>query len=332
MTDVRATQYGGYVVTTSIAVGVRATQFGGYVVTHSLAEEVRATQFGGYVVHRKLKPPCDTTDAQCWRIERTDGEVFAYTAHDEALTFRGETYEPCAGLSSSALQMSAEFGATSNMDLTGIISDAIPLADLWAGKFDGARVEVWRVDWSDPDRAQLLAGGNCGSLKAGTSEYTFEVTTPADRLQQRPILQAVTPTCRFKTYDGRCGLDVATFTETGTVDGVASTDVWSGAVRRVFTDSTRAEADRYFQLGRLTWLTGANAGFGSDVKSFAAGRFVLEQQMQHAIEIGDTYSVTAGDDRSFATCVDKFANGVNFGGFPHVRGTDDLQKTPKVKT
>jgi hypothetical protein len=37
---------------------------------------------------------------------------------------------------------------------------------------------------------------------------------------------------------------------------------------------------------------------------------------------GDAFTVTAGCDKHFATCQAKFANAVNFRGFPHMPGND----------
>ena len=39
-------------------------------------------------------------------------------------------------------------------------------------------------------------------------------------------------------------------------------------------------------------------------------------------EPGDTFDITAGCDKSFATCKAKFANALNFRGFPHLPGND----------
>ena len=46
--------------------------------------------------------------------------------------------------------------------------------------------------------------------------------------------------------------------------------------------------------------------------------------MPYPLGVGDTVRLTPGCDKSFATCRDKFSNGVNFQGFPHMPGTDDL--------
>ena len=54
----------------------------------------------------------------------------------------------------------------------------------------------------------------------------------------------------------------------------------------------------------------------------------LWQAMPQAIAEGDTFTVTAGCDKRFATCRDKFANVVNFRGFPHIPGNDFIVSYP----
>jgi uncharacterized phage protein (TIGR02218 family) len=46
------------------------------------------------------------------------------------------------------------------------------------------------------------------------------------------------------------------------------------------------------------------------------------------VVVGDTFSATAGCDRTFATCRDRFGNTVNFGVFPHMPGTDFAMSYP----
>jgi uncharacterized phage protein (TIGR02218 family) len=36
------------------------------------------------------------------------------------------------------------------------------------------------------------------------------------------------------------------------------------------------------------------------------------------IQAGDKYSITAGCDKQFNTCVEKFNNAINFRGEPHI--------------
>jgi uncharacterized phage protein (TIGR02218 family) len=52
------------------------------------------------------------------------------------------------------------------------------------------------------------------------------------------------------------------------------------------------------------------------------------QQMSDAIAIGDAFIVTAGCDKQFGTCKAKFANAVNFRGFPYMPGNDAVTSYP----
>jgi uncharacterized phage protein (TIGR02218 family) len=293
----------------------------------------RITQVAVLVGVKYKDPACLTDKVQCWRIERTDGTVLRYTAHDMPITINAEEYSPCASLRASALQRSSEFQSTENMDLEGMISDgAISRADLWAGKYDGAQVQVWEASWSGAFPARILAEGLAGGAEFGTNEFKLEMVTASERLQQRPILQPVMPTCRFKLGDARCGVDLEALRVNGTVSGILTTNLFTGSQLRVFDDSGRSEVDTYFALGGVTWVTGDNAGVTSQVKSFDGERFVLEQPLQYPIQVGDTYTAVPGCDRVFATCDDKFSNAIGFGGFPHLRGPDDLAQVPDVTT
>jgi uncharacterized phage protein (TIGR02218 family) len=87
-----------------------------------------------------------------------------------------------------------------------------------------------------------------------------------------------------------------------------------------------AFVDAWFTAGKLTWTGGANAGLAVEVKGHrlvADGvSLTLWQAMPEPIADGDTFSVTAGCDKRFETCRDRFDNVVNFRGFPHIPGND----------
>ena len=56
--------------------------------------------------------------------------------------------------------------------------------------------------------------------------------------------------------------------------------------------------------------------------SAASDEFDLWQRAPQPIAVGDTFRVTAGCDKRFATCRHEFANVANFRGFPHMPGND----------
>lgn len=278
--------------------------------------------------------PCLTFRAQCWRIERQDGEVFTFTSHDVEQEFRGETYTPCASLSASALDLGAQAGDVGNMELAGIIDDdAISETALFNGDFDSAKVEVWQVPWSQEggEAPRRLAIGVIGRVTQGRGSYDAEVLSPGVLLGQQPLLTVAQPGCDWELGDSRCAVDLGALTVTGTVTTAYGPPATGLDRRRRFTDSGRSEDDGYFDGGIVTWTGGVNSGARSKVKSFTGGDFFLWEAMLHPVTAGDTYTASPGCDRSKTMCQDKFDNYVNFGGLPDVPGKDSINQTPDAK-
>ena len=96
--------------------------------------------------------------------------------------------------------------------------------------------------------------------------------------------------------------------------------------RRFTVSGLEAETDGLFQGGLLTWQSGANAPLKMEIKRHLndglSVALELALRMADTIEVGDTFQIQAGCDKSFATCRSRFANGNNFGGFPHMPGND----------
>jgi uncharacterized phage protein (TIGR02218 family) len=83
----------------------------------------------------------------------------------------------------------------------------------------------------------------------------------------------------------------------------------------------------YYQFGIVTWLTGLNAGLSMEVKSYVPGQVTLALPMPYAISDGspiDTFTISAGCDKSMTTCRDRFNNIVNFRGEPYLPGIDKI--------
>src|SRR5262249_3511237 len=87
-----------------------------------------------------------------------------------------------------------------------------------------------------------------------------------------------------------------------------------------------AFATDWFTRGLLTFTSGANAGRAFEVKRHAAGVGVvtieLWQEPVAVPQAGNGFAATAGCDKQLGTCAAKFANTVNFRGFPHMPGND----------
>lgn len=90
----------------------------------------------------------------------------------------------------------------------------------------------------------------------------------------------------------------------------------------------------YYDYGVVTWVTGANAGLSMEVKAYVPGQITLALPMPYPISDGspsDTFTITAGCDKSLTTCRDRFANVVNFRGEPYLPGTDRIVQVGRSK-
>lgn len=267
-----------------------------------------------------------TTLAYLVKVTRADGVVMGFASCDQDVTLGGVTYRADGAFAPSAVQSTSGM-ATDNLELVGILSSgAISDSDIAAGLYDHARVDVFMCNWADTSQGALqLRRGWIGEVTRAGDSHAAELRGMHDILQ-RPVGAICAPECRHDLGDALCGVALAPLTVTGSVTGVVD--------GMTFMDSSRTEDSGWFAYGKLTWMSGANAGVSCDVKSWDLGAqtFVLRLPLAHMPEAGDAYSAAAGCDKRFTTCKAKFANGANFGGFPHVPGVGNLLKYPDARS
>ena len=266
-----------------------------------------------------------TTLARCWLITRRDGVTQGFTEHDEDVFLDGIIYRAGSGLIGS--EVTQKLGlAVDGSEVFGALSDnSLNEADLAAGRYDAAAVELWLVDWSEPELRVLLAKGTLGEVKREGPAFAAELRGLSQRLSEESG-RLYTATCSADLGDARCTVDLTdpAFHGNGAV-------VALGATSRFTASGLGAFDDGWFTAGKLSFTGGANAGLSVEVKSHRKdGTVTIElwQAMPEPIAAGDTFTVTAGCDKRFATCRDKFDNVVNFRGFPHIPGNDFVVRYP----
>jgi len=267
-----------------------------------------------------------TTLCWCWRVTRNDGVSFGFTDHDRDLQFDGTSFEAASGFTGTEIAGAVGLNVDTLDVESAITSDRLREDDLAAGLFDNALIEIFRVNWQDASQRVLMRTGNLGEVSRGQTHFKAEVRGLAHELQQ-PKGRIIQFACDADLGDQRCGidLDLPAFKGTGAVTAVAD--------QRNFTVSGLGAFDEdWFTRGLLTWTSGANAGRKAEAKlhSKRDGAVTLElwQAMSEEVEAGDAFTITAGCDKHFGTCIGKFDNAVNFRGFPHVPGIDFALAVP----
>jgi uncharacterized phage protein (TIGR02218 family) len=252
-----------------------------------------------------------------WKITRTDAAVFGFTDNSRDITYGGLLYEAATGHTPSGVKTTSDL-SVDNLEVQSILSSGkITEADLQAGLWDYATIEIMIVNYKVlADGHMMLRKGWIGNVKTGRTSFVAELRGMMQPLQQS-VGRIYTAACDANLGDTRCGVTLASYTVTGRV-----TTATSG---RVFTDTARTEADNYFAGGLITWTSGDNDTYRMEVKSStSAGVVTLQQAMPNATVIGDAYSLSAGCDKLLNTCKTKFSNVINFRGFPHVPGQDKM--------
>lgn len=261
-----------------------------------------------------------TTLCTCWRIVRADAAVLGFTDHDRTVTFDGVEHEPESGLDASAAVAHAGL-QVGGLDVTGAFSsERISEGDLEAGLYDNARVEAWLVNWAAPEQRHLMRVGSIGEVRRAGNSFTAEVRSLAHALDQERG-RIFRKTCDADLGDARCGINLASADWTASAT-VLETD---GFVRiRAPVPGDRPTG--FFDQGSVLFTSGANAGRRSEVLRHArdadGDHIELWQKMAGPIVAGDGFTVSAGCDKRFSTCRDRFDNIENFRGFPHMPGND----------
>lgn len=273
--------------------------------------------------------PIGTASHLCtlWDIERTDGVSFYFTDHSHPLDFAGVRYTPAGGLDQTNRRAASAL-RQNNVEFRGALtSDAITFEDLWAKRYDGAKVTERVIDWRFPFAGATTTNAYyIQAIEFTGEEWVAQIAGLTQRLTQE-VGRVCARDCRAQLGDAECTVDVSGYS----TYGQAVTSV--PGLRSVFRASgvSGSFADEWFRFGRVVWLTGNNAGFESEVLAYVQStrEWEIQEPVPFDIQVGDTFDAIVGCDGRRATCRDKFANLVNQRAFPFMPGNDRMIRSPQ---
>ncbi len=256
--------------------------------------------------------------AAFWRIERRDGVTLGFTSHDRDLWFDGLLHHAAPGMLPSAIRRHARLEADS-VEMEGALThDAISVADLAAGRFDGAKIAVGTVDWESLDFAVLYRGELGGTSQEGAG-FSAELRSAKAALEADPVPRT-SPTCRARFCGPGCTLSAAYFTHEVQL---ASADLEENRV--LFSGGPAPEA---MLSGSLRWIDGPHAGITMEVVDADASGLLLDIALEASLETGTRALLREGCDQTLASCAARFGNAANFQGEPYLPGNDVLARYP----
>ncbi len=261
-----------------------------------------------------------TTLCQCWIVTRRDGLRLGFTDHDNDLTVEDTLCRAGTGFDGSSMTDQLGLAVTGGEVAGALSDDAITESDLLSGLYDGASVRLLLVDWSNPAVTDVLRVLTVGEVTRADQAFVAELHGPFHRLDQAQG-RRFSPACSADLGDARCKVSLASSSYRGEGTVIAVPD---NAL--LLVDGLDAFTEGLFTGGRLTVASGVNAGSATELRGHqindAGVLLSLFQPFVTPLAPGDAVVVTAGCDKTFATCRDRFANQVNFRGFPQIPGND----------
>lgn len=265
---------------------------------------------------------------QCWAIRRQDGVVLGFTDHDRALAFDGITFTADSGMSAKALSATTGL-SVDNTEAAGVLTaDSVTEEDIAAGRYDQAEVTIWDVQWDDVTARQVRFRGTMGEITRNGASFQVDLRGLAEALNQ-PQGRSYLKTCSAVLGDTACGVNTRTdaaYVAEVTVDRLTDGQTFDLATLVPYNAG-------WFENGYLEVLSGRAKGLRATIKQdMLTGerrQVLLWQPLGIAFSEGDELRIVAGCDKRAETCREKFANLVNFQGFPHIPGDDWLMAVPR---
>jgi len=258
-----------------------------------------------------------TSLAFCWRIERRDGAGLALTSHDRPLDVDGVRHDPAPGMTPAAIRAEVGLDARTSEVSGSLSSEAISEADIISGKWDGAGLSLFAVDWEAPEGGMLeLLSGEMGQVSSKDGAFEVDLLGAAARLE-RPICPLTSPECRAELGDPRCRVDMAGRRIRAKVTSVAAHLV-----------SVDVAVDERFRFGEIRFLGGAANGERRIILAIDGQQLSLRSSPSGEVEPGTPVEISEGCDKRLATCAERFGNAANFRGEPHLPGNDLLTRYP----
>lgn len=261
---------------------------------------------------------------QYMKITLSDNSVIAVTNHDVEFDLGGDTYKPSPNL--QTIRMIQTLGQQVNSQTAfvtwfeGLLSEE----DLKGGEYDDCQFEFGWIAWDiSPKERMIHFSGKIGEISFDDTGASFEALDDMKQLE-RNYGRTYSSQDPFTFGDSQFGLSEASWTESGEID-----TIYANRFRFKATGDSNFEskADNWFVYGKITFTSGNNSGWSGEIKihETVGSDIIMELFIPspYSMQVGDTFDVVAGYDGSFDQSKNKFSNGINYGGFPHIKPIEE---------
>lgn len=147
-----------------------------------------------------------------WILLLSDGSKLGFTDHDNTLNFIEISCQPQSGFTQGEIDTNLDFSAN-NGAVQGVLnSDFISPVDIRNGRFEGAQIETYRVDWNKTSNYAHISTGYIGEIRQKGAVFEAEWLGLSTQLE-RSTGRVFGRVCDAEFGDTRCGLNVANYPE-----------------------------------------------------------------------------------------------------------------------
>ncbi len=147
------------------------------------------------------------TLCSCWRLVRKDGYTLRVTDHDQSILVDEEVFEPGASLSGGVFSMTSDLRPGQATASGALSLDAVAENDLKAGLWNGAQIDIYKVDWARADLGSIhIWSGFFGDITINAAGRFEAELLSLKVLFEKPVGRVLTKRCLARFGDERCGL------------------------------------------------------------------------------------------------------------------------------
>lgn len=269
--------------------------------------------------------------ADLWTFTLQSGVVLCYCGGDADIVANGNTYSaggltgPYFDRQDSKAKLHQKVGTGVDTLVVDVLPGAATVAGdrfvdaIRKGLFDGAGVLLERAympTWGDTRVGVVrMFQGYVADVPHSASIAAFNINSPLERLNLSLPRNVAQITCMNQLGDAVCGVNLASFSATGTVGAVADRSNFECTLSGSFPAGT-------FDKGKLVFTSGALSGWQATIKTCAptSPGIALLGFLPIAPTAGDTFTIYYGCNKSYTDSngCGKFSNQPRYRGFKFI--------------
>lgn len=250
----------------------------------------------------------DAQPVRLYQLDRSATVVWRYTSADREIQFNGQAWSPVA-ISDDGIRLTGEASA----DVLSLTLPAkLPVAQLYRSVPPSDEIFLTIYDYDATAMAAKVAWiGSVNSVSwprvdtAKLACLTLSASMKRDGLRLR-----YERACPHSVYDDECGANKAQFSVSATVVALDGSSVQVALSKPV--DAS------IFAYGAICWAVDGSYEFRG-IEGLNGTRMNVVGGTD-GLEVDQAVEVFPGCDGTRQTCLDRFANLLNHGGFPHMPG------------